>query len=212
MTEGVVSVFASKDVSINGALGQCYSLNKSKSFVSDKQIGKGKTHSWYLGSIDDKKTITILYETKDAETKEQTYFIQMKTSFRHENGDMSVRMVTVQKNWSSMVPKIAEGFDQEAAIVFLARLCVHRALIEEQVNIRQWLDTSLIKWASYFANYVKNDRMSFSLCDTMKNFPQFIYHLRRSNFINRFNISLDEVTNFIYSVFLSCSYFGKRNC
>ena len=66
VTEGIVSVFASKDVSINGALGQCYSLNKSKPFVSDKQIGKGKTNSWYLGSMDRKKTITILYECKDS--------------------------------------------------------------------------------------------------------------------------------------------------
>jgi hypothetical protein len=40
-------------------------LNKSKPFVSDKVIGKGKTNSWYLGSADKTKTLTIVYETKD---------------------------------------------------------------------------------------------------------------------------------------------------
>jgi hypothetical protein len=35
-----------------------------KNFVSEKQIGKGKTHAWYLGSLDTNKTITIAYETK----------------------------------------------------------------------------------------------------------------------------------------------------
>lgn len=104
---------------------------------------------------------------------------------------MSTRITTVQKEWSSIVPKISEGFDQDAAIISLARLCVHKSLMEEQTNVRQWLDTNLCKWASYFANYVKNDVYSFALGDTMKNFPKYIYYLRRSNFINRFGSSLD---------------------
>lgn len=64
MTEAVVFAYCSRDVAINGALGQCYSLNKTKSFVSDKVVGKGGTYSWYLGSADPLKTITIVYETK----------------------------------------------------------------------------------------------------------------------------------------------------
>lgn len=63
-TEGIISVFCSKDVVINGAFGHCHSLNKSKSFVSDKVIGKGKTNTWYLGSVEPQRTITVLYETK----------------------------------------------------------------------------------------------------------------------------------------------------
>ena len=65
MTEGVLFAYCSKEVAINGALGQCYSLAKTKSFVSDKVIGKGGTHAWHLGSIDPLKTITIIYETKE---------------------------------------------------------------------------------------------------------------------------------------------------
>jgi protein transport protein SEC23 len=59
-----VLVYCSKEVGLNGALGQCYSLNKSKPFVSDKVVGKGKTHAWYLGSADQFKTLTFVYETK----------------------------------------------------------------------------------------------------------------------------------------------------
>jgi hypothetical protein len=51
-------------VAINGALGQCYSLNISKPFISEKVIGKGKTHAWYLGGADQYKSLTIVYETK----------------------------------------------------------------------------------------------------------------------------------------------------
>lgn len=70
-TEAVMYAYCSKEVSLNGVLGECYSLNKSKPFVSEKVVGKGKTYSWYLGSIDNFKTITLVYETKENEAKEQ---------------------------------------------------------------------------------------------------------------------------------------------
>jgi hypothetical protein len=60
-TEAVMMVYCSKEVAINGALGQCVSLSKTKSFVSDKVVGKGKTHQWYIGSADNLKTITVVY-------------------------------------------------------------------------------------------------------------------------------------------------------
>lgn len=116
---------------------------------------------------------------------------------------MATRVITTQRKWSSAVHEIAAGFDQEAAIVYLAKYCVHKSLMEEQKNIRQWLDTCLCKWASYFSNYVKGDMNSFSLPETMKSFPQYIYHLRRSSFINRFGSSLDEVFFALSIVFLS---------
>ncbi len=71
VSEAVVSVYASKEVEINGALGQCHSLMKKKPFVSSKVIGKGNTHSWYLGSLDKDKTITICYELALPEAKQQ---------------------------------------------------------------------------------------------------------------------------------------------
>lgn len=71
MSECSISIYCSKEVVINGALGHCVSLNKGKTFVSDKVIGKGKTHAWYLGSLDTNRTITFVYDLKEAEAKEQ---------------------------------------------------------------------------------------------------------------------------------------------
>lgn len=68
-------VYCSKEVSINGILGQCHSLGKTKPFVSNKVVGKGGTYNWYLGSVDQFKTMTVVYETKDAEAKEQVLSI-----------------------------------------------------------------------------------------------------------------------------------------
>jgi hypothetical protein len=53
----------------------------------------------------------------------------MKTTFKNEEGALMTRVITVEKKWSSEVHQIAQGFDQEAAIVYLARYCVHKALI-----------------------------------------------------------------------------------
>lgn len=101
-------------------------------------------------------------------------------------------MSTVRKEWSSQPQRIIEGFDEEAAAVYLARMCVNKMLFEEQKHIRQWLDQTLVKWAQNYANYIKNDESSFSLPAPMKRLPQLVYHLRRSHFVNRFGISLDE--------------------
>lgn len=96
-------MFVSKDVVINGAFGHCHSINKSKPFVSDKVIGKGKTHSWYLGSLEPERTITILYETREAETKDNSYYVQLKTCYKDEEGALVIRVTTVERRWSSHV-------------------------------------------------------------------------------------------------------------
>lgn len=64
MSECSIAIYCSREVSINGALGHCASMNKGKTFVSDKVIGKGKTHTWYLGSLDTNRTMTFVYELK----------------------------------------------------------------------------------------------------------------------------------------------------
>ena len=55
--------------------------------------------------------------------------MQMKTTFRDDEGHLVTRISTVQRNWSSEVHEIVQGFDQEAAIVYLARYCVHKSLM-----------------------------------------------------------------------------------
>merc|ERR1711920_408539 len=43
-----------------------------------------------------------------------------------------------------------------------------------------------------FADYRKDDPASFNLAPELSIFPQFMYHLRRSNFLQTFNASPDE--------------------
>ncbi len=117
--------------------------------------------------------------------------MQFKTQYRNRQGHTVVRVTTVRREWSSRVHEIADQFDNEAAIVLLAKLCVNKVLFEEQSSIRKWLDTTICRWSKYFSSYITNEETSYKLPESMRRLPQLVYHLRRSVFITRFGCSLD---------------------
>ncbi|KAK2983423.1 hypothetical protein RJ640_016030 [Escallonia rubra] len=60
----------------------------------------------------------------------------------------------------------------------------------------RWLDKSLIQICSRFGDYQKDSPSSFILSPRFSIFPQFIFHLRRSQFVQVFNNSPDETAYF----------------
>jgi len=60
--------------------------------------------------------------------------------------------------------------------------------------VLKWLDRSLIRLVARFAEYRKDDILSFKLPKEFQLYPQFMYHLRRSHFIQTFGASPDETT------------------
>ena len=110
---------------------------------------------------------------------------------------------------------MAAAFDQECASVSMARIAVHRADSEEGADVLRWLDKMLIRLVRFltrklcfekkknefsfrfdqcqkFGVYEKESPGSFQLTDTFTLYPQFMYHLRRSQFLQVFNNSPDE--------------------
>merc|ERR1712183_804263 len=88
--------------------------------------------------------------------------------------------------------EISSGFDQEAAAVLMARYSVFKTENEDPLDVLRWVDRMLIRLVAKFANYRKDDPSSFRLNPEFSIFPQFMYHLRRSNFLQTFNASPDE--------------------
>ncbi len=90
----------------------------------------------------------------------------------------------------------------------MARIAIYRADTEEGSDVIRWLDKMLIRLVNNFidffeiiflliqcqkfAIYEKDNPMSFQLTDTFTLYPQFMYHLRRSQFLQVFNNSPDE--------------------
>lgn len=93
--------------------------------------------------------------------------------------------------------ELAFGFDQEAAAVLLARYAVFKTFSEDPLDVIRWLDRCLIKLVARFADYKKDDAASFKLSREFSLFPQFMYYLRRSQFLRTFNASPDETQYYI---------------
>jgi hypothetical protein len=112
--------------------------------------------------------------------------MQLITYYQHSNGRFRMRVTTTAGVWNSdpnNLSSMAASFDQEAAAVMMARIAVHRTETEDSPEILLWLDRSLIRLCSKFAEYRKDDPSSFRLAPSFSMFPQFMFHLRRSQFL-----------------------------
>jgi len=60
--------------------------------------------------------------------------------------------------------------------------------------VLRWLDRMLIRLVQKFGEYNKDDPQSFRLAENFTLYPQFMFHLRRSQFLQYFNNSPDETS------------------
>lgn len=95
---------------------------------------------------------------------------------------------------ASNIHHISAGFDQEAAAVLMSRMVVYRAETDDGPDVLRWVDRMLIRLCQKFGEYGKDDPNSFRLAENFSLYPQFMYHLRRSQFLQVFNNSPDETT------------------
>ncbi|KAJ9700537.1 hypothetical protein PVL29_006038 [Vitis rotundifolia] len=154
---------------------------------------------WKLGTLTNKTCIAFFFQVGDEQKVQpgSAFFIQFITRYLHGNMGMRKRVTTVARRWvGKHSPEIAAGFDQEAAASVMARLAIHRAETCYARDVIRWLDNELIRFASKFGDYIQEDPSSFRLSANFSLYPQFMYHLRRSQFIDIFNSSPDETAFF----------------
>lgn len=196
---GQIEVLHSREFKISGAIGSVASLKKASPCVSETEVGIGGTYAWYLGGIDPSNTIAFFFDITNTNAtpmpQHKRRYFQFLTSYQASNGRFRLRVTTVGGLWHSDPADhtpIAQSFDQEAAAVLISRLAVTRSETEEVADVLRWLDRSLIRLCSKFSTYRKDDPSSFRLSPEFSLFPQFMFHLRRSKFLQSFNTSPDE--------------------
>lgn len=194
-----LEVLTSREYKISGAIGPCTSLKRAGPSVSDLEIGEGGTHAWSLGSIDPSTSVGIYFDISDkggsggqgAGAAGRRHHMQLITYYQHSSGRYRMRVTTTAGVWNadpSQLSSMAASYDQEAAAVLMARIAVSRADGgEEMPDILRWLDKSLIRLCARFAEYRKDDPSSFRLSPNFTLYPQFMFHLRRSQFMQTFN-------------------------
>ncbi|KAG1361790.1 protein transport protein SEC23 [Cocos nucifera] len=202
---GTLEINCSKDIKIQGVIGPCASLEKKGALCADTVIGQGSTTSWRLCGLDGSTCLTAFFDISPGERSSQPgttnpqLYIQFLTNYQNPEGQMRIRVTTVTRRWvdgSANTEELVEGFDQETAAVVLARYISLKMEMEEEFDATRWLDRSLIRLCSRFGDYRKDDPASFTLHPNFSIFPQFMFNLRRSQFVQVFNNSPDETAYF----------------
>ncbi|RYN51379.1 Protein transport protein [Alternaria tenuissima] len=193
-------VLTTKELKITGLIGHAVSLNKKSVSVGETECGIGNTCAWKMCGIDPESSYGIYFEIasqggpNQMQAGQQQALIQFLTYYQHSAGQYHLRVTTVARPLSgpSGDPAIAQSFDQEAAAVLMSRIAVFKAEVDDGPDVLRWVDRMLIRLCARFAEYRKDDPSSFRLEKNFTLYPQFMFHLRRSQFLQVFNNSPDE--------------------
>ncbi|XP_025105919.1 protein transport protein Sec23A-like isoform X2 [Pomacea canaliculata] len=196
-----LEVKTSRELKVSGAIGPCVSLGVKGPSVSDTEIGLGGTCQWKMCGVYPNSSLGIFFEVVNQHNAPIPQggrgYLQFITQYQHSSGQRRVRVTTVARNWADAsinIQHIAAGFDQEAAAVLMARIAVYRAETDDGPDVLRWLDRMLIKLCQKFGEYHKDDPNSFRFSENFSLYPQFMFHLRRSQFLQVFNNSPDETS------------------
>ncbi|KAI0667265.1 copii coat protein [Trametes maxima] len=190
-------VQTTKELKVSGMIGHGISAGKKSPCVGETEIGIGQTSAWRVNAIVPRTAAGVYFEVVTPAGQPlqpgSRGLIQFVTHYQHSSGKLRLRVTTIARNFAEAgSPSIAASFDQEASAVLMARIAVFKAEIDDSPDVLRWLDRMLIRLCQKFADYRKEDPTSFRLTDNFSIYPQFMFHLRRSQFLQVFNNSPDE--------------------
>lgn len=186
-----------KELKVSGLIGHAISSAKKSGCVGETEIGIGQTSAWKICNITPRTSEAVYFEVVAPAGQPlqpgSRGLIQFVTHYQHASGQMRLRVTTIARNFAEAGSmSISQSFDQEAAAVLMARIAVFKAEVDDSPDVLRWLDRMLIRLCQKFAAYNKEDPGSFRLSDNFSIYPQFMFHLRRSQFLQVFNNSPDE--------------------
>lgn len=196
-----VEIKTSRELKVQGCIGSCVSAGQKGSSVSDNELGIGGTQAWKMCGVYPNTTYAFYFEVVNQHNtpipQGSRGYVQFITKYQHSSGQQRIRVTTIARNWvdaSANVQHLAAGFDQEAGAVLMARIAMHRAETDDGPDVLRWLDRMLIRLCQKFGDYHKDDPNSFRFSESFTLYPQFMFHLRRSQFLQVFNNSPDETS------------------
>lgn len=199
---GSIEVKTSKELKLQGCIGPCTSMNnKTGGNISETELGVGGTCQWKMCGLYPNTTLAIFLEVANQHNAPIPQggrgYVQMITNYQHSGGQRRVRVTTFSRNWfdaSVNQQHISAGFDQEASAVMMARIASFRAESDDGLDVLRWIDRMLIRLCQKFGEFNADDPESFRFSEHFSLYPQFMFHLRRSQFLQVFNNSPDETT------------------
>ena len=215
-SNGIFEVITSRDVKVAGCVGPCAALDTARrqsGNVADVSIGYGGTTAWKMCALTQNTTLAVFFEVAKEKPDQagqnpygqqqmaQQFFLQFHCMSTLPTGETRLRVITTTRRWTNgqNIPELSMGFDQEAAAVLVARQLTWKMEHDDELDgpaATRWLDRKLISLCQLFGEYRKEDPHSFQLAPQFSLFPQFMFNLRRSQFVQVFNNSPDETAYF----------------
>lgn len=195
--QATLEVRTSNDLKVSGLIGPAIPIKSNATNISHIEVGLGGTNVWKICGITPSTSVAAFFEIALSSGQEQTQqhgLIQFSTYYQHSSGRFHLRVTTIGRRFAGPGdPSFPESFDQETAAVLIARVAAHKAEGgEDGADVLRWVDRMLIRLCSHFANYTRDAPESFRLAKHFGLYPQFMYNLRRSQFLQVFNNSPDE--------------------
>ncbi|TFY60720.1 hypothetical protein EVJ58_g4957 [Rhodofomes roseus] len=167
-------VQTTKELKVSGLIGHAISAGKKSACVGETEIGIGQTSAWKINSITPRTATGVYFEVVTPAGQPlqpgSRGLIQFVTHYQHSSGQLRLRVTTIARNFAEAgSPSIAASFDQEAAAVLMARIAVFKAEIDDSPR-----------------------RAEVAGPHAHPAVPEFMFHLRRSQFLQVFNNSPDE--------------------
>nr|XP_039259214.1 protein transport protein Sec23A-like [Styela clava] len=200
-------VKTSREVKVSGIIGPCTSLNVKSPCVSENEIGIGGTSQWKLCGLDSSTTLAIYFEIVNQHNTPIPQggrgTVQFITNYIHSSGQRRIRVTTIARSWadpSAGQVHVSASFDQEAAAVIMGRMAITRSQDDGGPDVLRWLDRMLIRLCQKFGEFSKDAPDTFRFAENFSLYPQFMFHLRRSSFLQVFGHSPDETAYHRYQV------------
>jgi protein transport protein SEC23 len=197
-----IEVMMSKELRVMGMIGPGISAGKKSTSVSETAIGVGGTCAWRMPAGDHRTSPAFFFEVVNQHNQAiATPFgmVQFITSYTLSTGEKAMRVTTLARSWANYASdplaaqqQVEAGFDQEAAAVLMARIAMTKTDVDSPFDIIRWVDRSLIRLVQKVGQFTKDQPATFALQQNFSLYPQFMFHLRRSPFLQVFNNSPDE--------------------
>lgn len=202
-----IEIKCSREIKLQGILGSCVSLNVKSSSVAEEEIGVGGTSQYRVCALDPGASYAVYLQVSNPNSNplppNTLGYIQFCSNYTHADGTRRVRVTTVARNFADPNNPSASvaGFDQEASAVLMARLATHRCEKEEPAaDVLRWLDRTLIRLCQKVGVYQPEQPESFRFPVSVARFPEYLFHLRRTGFLNVFGHSPDETAYHRYQL------------
>ena len=193
---------------LSGCIGPCYSNSLKTASVSSNMIGIGGTSQWRTCGILPQTTFAIYFDIANSKVEsippDEVAYIQFSTRYRHfATGDLRLRVTTASLKFADLKTNriaIINGIDQEASAVLFAKMLMFPGETNDSTDKINIMDRKIVNFCKQFGDYIQNEPRSFQLAQHLQFLPQFIFHFRRSPFLNTFNSSPDQTSFMCHSL------------